>query len=75
MVLLAIMGIFSVIVWYTNLQISSVQFIMLFVDYSIPQTFTVYQALAISLLAMVFGEFLGFLGLNSILCWLGYSFK
>ena len=45
-----------------------------FIGYSIPQTFTVYQTLAISLLAMFFGKFLGFLGLNSILCWLG-SFK
>ena len=45
--------------------------ISVFVRYSIPQTFTVYQTLALYLLAMCFGEFLGFLGLNSILCWLG----
>ena len=30
-----------------------------------PQTFTVYQTLAISLLAMLFGEFLSFFGHNS----------
>ena len=60
------MGIFSVILWYTNLQISSVQFTVLFVrffaSYSIPQTFTVYQTLAISLLAVFLGKCLGFFG-------------
>ena len=46
-----------------------------FVWYSIPQTFTVYQTLAISLLAMFFGEFLGFLGLNSTFFQLGGQFQ
>ena len=73
------MGIFSVILWYANLQISSLQFTVLFVGlfvgYSIPQTFTVYQTLAISQLAVFFGKFLGFLGLNSILCQLEGQFQ
>ena len=47
----------SVIFWYPNLQDSSVQFSVfvtgLFIEFSIPQTFTVYQTLAISLLAIL----------------------
>ena len=52
----------SVILWYPNLQISSVQFseffVRLFIEYSIPQTFRVYQTIAISLLAVFFVKFL-----------------
>ena len=69
----------SFILWYPSPQVSFALFTVLnsgfFVRYSIPQTFAVYQTLAISLLAMVFGEFLGFLGLNSILCQLGGQFQ
>ena len=53
-----------------NLQVSSVQFtvffIRLFIEYSFPQTFTVYQNIAISLLAM-FGEL--FTGLLLTIFW------
>ena len=50
-------------------------FVFFFVSYSFPQTFTVYQNLAISLLAMFFGEFFGFFGKNSIFCQLGGQFQ
>ena len=50
----------SVILWYPTVQVSFVLFTLLyssfFVGYSIPQTFTMYQILAISLLAMFFGK-------------------
>ena len=36
-----------------------------FIEYSFPQTFSVYQTIAISLLTMFFTKFLAFLGLNS----------
>ena len=49
----------SVILWYPTLQVSFALFTVLnssfFVGYSFPQTFTVYQTLAISLLAIIFG--------------------
>ena len=68
----------SVILWYPNLQISSVQFtvlfVRLFIEYSIPQTFTVYQTLAISLLAMFFVKFSSLFGHNSTFCWVGEQF-
>ena len=52
---------FSVILWYPTLQVSSVQFtvlfIRLFIEYSFPQTFRVYQTLAISLLAESLASF------------------
>ena len=54
----------SVIPWYPTLQVSFVLFTVLyssfFIKYSIPQTFTVYQILAISLLAMFLVSFWGF---------------
>ena len=52
----------------------TVFFIQLFIEYSFPQTFTVYQTLAISLLAMFFGEFLSLFGHNSTFCWEGGQF-
>ena len=68
-----------VILWYPTLQVSFIVFTVLyssfFVNYSIPQTFTVYQTLAVSLLAMFFGKFLGFLGLNSTFFQLGGQFQ
>ena len=54
-----------------TLQVSFVLFTVLhsgiFVGYSIPQTFTVYQTLAISLLAMFFDKY--FTGLLLIIFW------
>ena len=68
----------SVILWYPNLQVSSVQFsiffIGLFIKYSIPQTFTVYQTLAISLLAVFFGQVFEIFGHNSTFCQVGRQF-
>ena len=68
----------SVILWYPTLQVSFVLFTVMnsgfIVGYSIPQTFTVYQTLQY-LCWPCFGKFLGFLGLNSILCWLGGQFQ
>ena len=52
----------SVILWYPTLQVSFALFTLLnssyFVGYSFPQTFTVYETLAISLLAVFFGVLL-----------------
>ena len=68
----------SVILWYPTLQVSSGQFTVFdsifYAIYSIPQSFTVYQTLAISLLAIFFGEILASLGVDSTLCWLGGQF-
>ena len=51
------------------LQVSSGQFTVFhcifYAVYSIPQTFTVYQTLAIFLLAIFFGEILAFLDVNN----------
>ena len=51
----------SVILWYPTLQVSFALFTILnsifFVGYSFPQTFTVYQTLAISLLAIFLANF------------------
>ena len=53
---------FSVILWYPNLQVSSVQFTVFFIwllnEYFFPQTYTVYQNIAISLLAMLLVSYL-----------------
>ena len=61
---------FSVILWYPNLQVSSVQFtVVLFkflIKHLIPQTFTVYQDIAISFLIEFLVEFLTFSGHNGI---------
>ena len=46
----------------------------LFIEYSIPQRFTVYQTLVISLLAMFFVRFLSLFGHNSTFCQLGGQF-
>ena len=51
----------SVILWYPTLQVSSGQFTVFdssfYAVYSIPQTFKVYQTLAIFLLAIFFAMF------------------
>ena len=61
----------SVILWYPTIQVSFALFTVLnsgyFVNSSIPQTFTVYQTLAISLLAVFFAKFLGFFLVKTVL--------
>ena len=51
----------SVMLWYRTLQVSFVLFTVLnssfFVGYSLPNTFTVYQTIAISLLAVFLATF------------------
>ena len=67
-----------VILWYPTLQVSSGQFTVfdsiLYTVYSTPPILTVYQTLAIFLLAIFFGKIWAFLGVNSTFCWLGDGF-